>query len=192
MSEAESSPIIDTLCLLVGGLDKSQFGIISANGVSPINEVRSACPNVDARRVDDPGYLIGQVPDLTSIITNLRTAYPSIDRVVVVSHSFGWEAGRRAAATGVVDFMIAVDPVGLAFAAEATHHWPSPDGVRQPGIFAKATKQPPEPFIAQLNIPDGPAIDEYPECRHNEIVHHPRFIASIIAACNGTATGETT
>ena len=170
-----------TILVLCGGLGSNQLYIAP----SIYDAVRAADPTVAIVRVDDPGYIIGKIPPINDIIAKAKVANSSADRVVLVDHSMGWITGAKASLDGLVDFLIALDAVGLA--GVTSDKWPRParfNGERQPGILAKAMR--PTPFIAQLYINDGPEIQEF-DLMHNDLPHDPKIVQAVIDACTSGA-----
>lgn len=156
-----------TLLIMVGGLGHNQF----RDDPPP--------PAEQVVYLDDAGYLLGQLPDIFSVILKARMADPAV-RVIVAVHSMGWITGKHAAMAGLVEQLLVADPVGLPFIAHDV--WPfvtdTNSPMRQPGRFFKAL---PTPFITQLDVKSGWAIEEI-RCSHNELPHRQEFKAAVLQA----------
>jgi len=131
------------------------------------------------RQIDDVGYEWGNIPNIESAIAKVKTENPSIVRVVAVGHSMGWITIKHAALAGLLDYMIALDPVGVPFVSKDM--WPIINGIKQPGDFCKAN---PTPFITQLYVSDGPEIRQV-DCGHNELAHRQEVFDAVLAAVKG-------
>ncbi len=160
--------MIDTAVGFYGGLGHNQF-----------RDERTAatrCPlNDQVFFVDDLkpfGYFFGRLPDYH---TPLQEARAKGLRTIGVFHSMAWACFVWAAASGLVDFAIVLDAVGLMGVSH--NNWPrGVNGIRQPGMLFRAQTT---LGITQLPIADGPAIIDI-ACDHNAIVHNPAVIDEIL------------
>lgn len=170
------APSPHTLAVFVGGLGGNQFAVGYGEDNLSLIERAGRLPGVKVLRLDGPGCNGDIVPAIEA------AREPTIERVIIVSHSRGWYAAAAACMWGIVDFFIACDP---AWADWSVHQWPHPNSVQQPGAFFKATDFG-VPMATQLNIQNGPQIqmldgpsDPLAD-NHNTCTRNPVFTASVL------------
>ena len=170
--------------IFVGGLGGDAFIKRDGEPISIFDRVKLASesnPLLHAYYLSDIGYVVGNCPDLVGLIQQIKRQYGDDTRIIVAIHSMGWEPGERASNAGLVDYLIAADPVGLPFKSHTV--WPRRNGERQPGVFVKAALT---LGIQQLNIYDGPEITDFSvepySCHHNDLIHNYYFQKIILEA----------
>lgn len=175
MSESQSIPPT-VYVALIGGLGGNQF-YQAPSLADRLKEI----PGVMLDRFNDPLYMVGGRNNIGRKITYCKEIWPEIQRFILIPHSMGWGDAVDACHQGCVDYLIAIDPVGVW---KDRDFWPRKDGARQPGCFIKSTKEPRDPLIAQLYVEDGPEIDGY-NLGHNELTHDDGIQREIVERVRG-------